>query len=389
MRRKIVQTVLPIALLVAMLISGVSGIGMKVHAADAAKTVYGTTKGTYIYEDEIQYIEMGNIFKDTWNDNGTSVAPSLSGYVFGGWCTKNEDGSYYMLSAAEAKELQRKTNSGDIYAKFVPAYVLSMKAQVDTDTANQTEGRKVGSIRLISSVDSSDYQKFGFEILLNNRNRLLAYNEETGKNDKPLETTRAYNFLKTSLADEKIYESNQIFGRKSTFFTVWRLDNIGVANDAKIINVTPYWITRDGTKVLGVNKYVHVEDGYNSNMYISVPINVYGEELVAAGGLTVTCPEGLELITDNGVEYGNVFPGGEMSYNYNPETCTIKFVGNTEMISKNVEASGIYVNLRFKKSGTASGNIGTGSFWNFYVENEVFCNWNEELVSVDALSIQY
>ena len=357
--------------------AGVGAECVQVKAAD--KPVYGTT-GEFEYEDKIQYENMTTVFQNAWDADSTkAAAPSKDGYVFGGWCTKDSDENYTMLNPTTAAAA--KDNSATVYAKFVPAYVMNVKAQVDSKTSTEggTRGTK-GSIRLVSTVDSKDYQKVGFQVILKTDKGTA----EVKQDGQPLETTKVYNKLlvsgETDVANAK--KANECFGSVAEYFSVWKLEGISASSDAKIMEVTPYWYTPDGTKVLGNTKYVHMEDGYQSNMYVSIPVLLREGEKVAAGVLTVTYPEGLSLIGINPVENGNLFPA-EMEYYNDESTRTIKIVGNASTVDENVAASDLYVNLRFKANSTVTERL------NFYVEREDFSNWNEVKVTIDAWDIQY
>lgn len=386
MNKKIVHKFMKAMLVVSIAVTIVgSGISINSINAKAETTqVYGES-GTYA--DEIQYEKMTSEFKEMWNQNGTGSAPKKEGYVFGGWCvctTSDDKTTYSMLDKNEATSMKRD-EAATVYAKFVPAYVLSVKAQVDEATAESQGARtNLGSIRLISSVDSEEYQKVGFQVFLNNNPENEVLNDEDG----PLETTRLYTGLKKKPTDTTPIVPSQIFGSKSAFLSVWRLDEIVVDNDAKIINVTPYWITLDGTKVMGLTKYVHIEDGYKDNAFISVPINMHGKSAVAAGILTLTYPEGLELVEEK-TESDDVFAKSKVTV-YDAGNGTIKIVGRADTVGENVLPDGIFVNLRFRKTSASDYTSCSGAFLNFNINDKKFANWNETYIeNVIVGHIQY
>ena len=367
-----------------------AGVGVEcVQVKAADKSVYGTGEaGTFEYEDKIQHVEMTKDFKIMWNASSPLV-PSEDGYVFGGWCTKDGDTDTYTMLNQESAAAAAKDNSTTVYAKFVPAYVMNVKAQVDSKTSTEGSARKeAGSIRLVSTVDSKDYQKVGFQVIL--KTDIGTVEVKTGENkDQPLETTKVYNKILVSgeTDDTKAKMASECFGSVAGYFSVWRLEGISASSDAKIMEVTPYWYTPDGTKVLGNTKYVHMEDGYQGNMYVSVPITLSSGSNVAAGMVTVTYPEGLELIgTDKEVEDGDIFPAGQMDYKCDSDTRTIQFVANATNTEDEISASGLYANLRFKIKDDAT----VPSHWEFTIDREQFCNWNEKIVSgIDAWNFQY
>lgn len=350
---------------VAMFISGIVVISTEAKAEDA---------GIY---DQVEYDASYSI-ADYWTTN-TKTAPVKQGYVFGGWYTKPEDTYIALEEGNITTDEDGKASVADtVYAKFVPAHVLSVKAQNESGTA-ENDGQRA-SVRIASAVDSTAYQKVGFNILINNKNKLY---KDTANKTGELESASVYRYVK---AGDESYSAEQIFGAPAQYFNVWNLTGIADANDAKIINVTPYWITLDGTKVEGVSKYVHIEDGYKG--YISVPVSLNVPQEVAAGTVTITYPDGMTLVEDK-VEFNGVFPGAEATFSVDTKTRTIKIVGNAETVdSYNVDKK-ILVNLRFTADSSKYPGIGKGTFLSFSIENEVFYNWEEKPVVIDVWDVQY
>lgn len=314
-------------------------------------------------EDKVIYLGPADYdIKDYWNTNAEErKAPVKEGYVFGGWYC-DENGTVPLTEETATEEIAKEVITA--YAKFVPAYVLSVKAQNEEGTVANNGN---SSIRVISSVDSRIYKSVGFEILLNNKISIGM-----------CETKNVYSGLKNSEDSETtLYPANE-FGSASNYFSVWRLDNINDANDSKIIYVRPYWITPDGTKVEGLAKYVHIEDGYLD--YISVPINLLTGEMVAVGTLQLSYDaQKLEFIS---FEAGRLLP--EMKENHTTAG-VVNMVGNAATVNENVNADGIYANIRFKAMGD-----NTAAGLTFRITNQKFCNWAEEIVTtVNAWDIQY
>lgn len=353
-----------------MVISGIVMIPEKVEAA-------AENAATVTYEDRTDE------FNSMWKENGAGTAPTKPGYIFGGWYKENGTDSEGNTKYAALTEDDAKIFTGTAFAKFVPSYVLSVKAQINSDV---TEGDKTNaSIRLISSVDSKNYQKVGFEVLLNNKYKHLQ------EDDSALETTKVYSGGLQVGDDEKNVRTPQnLFGKASNYISVWRLDNILDKNDDKIIYVRPYWVTRDGTTVKGLAKYIRVEDGYKG--YVSIPVNLHTAEEVAAGILEMSYDSDiLAIATDtNGnplIDCGHVFD--ELEYNMNL-TNAIRFVANTSGIT-DASADDIYVNVRFTIKDTEKyAGAGKGTFLTFAVGDENFCNAEENpQKTVDAWDIQY
>lgn len=325
-----------------------AGIALIPKTSKAADEVSGENGIIYI-KDSTNYD-----FKTYWE---AKKAPVKEGYVFAGW--------YADTAETETSALTEETAAAatEAYAKFVPDYVLSVRAQIEDATAS---GDGATSIRVLSSVDSKEYQKVGFDIYLANKTQL-----KNSDGTAPLVTTKAFENI---LVGTNKVSATTTFGAASKYFVVWRLDNIADANDSKIIYVRPYWVTADGTTVYGLAKYVHVEDGYEG--YINVPINLMTGEAIAAGIVKMTYPTDLEFI---GFEEGRLLP---VMLDNHATDGIIQMVGNIEEVDKNVSADGIYANLRFKKPETLPTEE------DFTTTESDFCDWLEEEVTIKPI-IQY
>lgn len=346
---------------VAMIVSGV---------AIAPTVAKATATDTGIYT-EIVYDDSYSI-SAYWTTE-TKTAPTKPGYVFGGWYTKSSD-TYIALEEAKitADADGKASVSETVYAKFVPAQVLGVKAQNASGT--EANDDKQASVRVISAIDSTAYQKVGFTVLINNKNKL--FTETNGE----LESAQVYERLKV---ESDSYSAQDIFGAPAGYFNVWRLDGIADKHDTKIINVTPYWITLDGTKVEGLCKYIHIEDGYKG--YLNVPVNVSAVQDVAVGTVTITYPTGLTLVEEK-VEFAGVFPDATFSDDKNG---TIKIVGNAKTVGSYHTGKTILVNLRFTADSSTYPGAGKGTFLPFTVENELFYDWEEKEVTIDVRNVQY
>lgn len=309
-----------------------------------------------VVEDEVIYDKNYKI-SDYW-EMDSKKAPIKEGYVFGGWYADGE-GKDYLTE----KEAATATNA---YAKFVPASVLSVKAQNMAGTGTDENIDKT-YVRVITSLDSKDYQKVGFDIWLANKTQL--FKDKATKS--PLETTKIYKGLLVGTDKE---DAEEIFGGVSKYVGVWQLTNVAESNWGKIIYVRPYWITMDGTKVEGLAKYVHIEDEYKG--YISVPVNLLTGEDVAAGVLSMTYDNALTFVE---FEEGRLLP--TMKYYLDEPNKTIKMVGNASEVDSNVSADGIFANIRFKEPDADT---------QFDIKISNFSNWAEKLIdTVKAWDIKY
>lgn len=328
----------------------VAGILVLPKQADAA-----------VVEDKVIY-EEGYDIKKYW-DAENPKAPVKEGYVFGGWYSEKEENAYLTYENAKSAETA--------YAKFVPAQVLSVKAQNMADTTADTPTTYV---RVISSLDSKNYSKVGFDIYLANSVKLYKNNDTQAK--EPLETDKIYDGVLVG-KNKQEKRAVEIFGGVSKYVSVWQLTGIANAHFQKIIYVRPYWITPDGTKVLGLAKYVHIEDEYKG--YVCVPVNVSRTEGIAAGSVTMNCRD-LTLTQNEGKVYLGeaevLFEPGRIFTNmrFNGKGETIKMVGyESKVATDNNSDETIFANIRFKESELTQKV-------NFDMTLTKFCNWAEELV---------
>ena len=232
-------------------------------------------------------------------------------------------------------------------------------------------------MRVITTIDDLNYANVGFDIWYNNK--IQEDNESTI-------VTKAYSAMKQEVNGkvETIYPQNE-FCDTSSYFVILKIDQIEKVNYNKIIYVRPYWTTLDGTKVDGLAKYVHLEDGYNR--YLSVPLNLQGGKEVAAGIVTLTYDKDtLEVIPgDRAVETGRILK--EMNYNVDSENGVIVFAANSENVQSKDIADGIFANVRFKLKDGATPK----DEYKFDISSQEssFSDWDEELVSVFTVDYQY
>lgn len=288
----------------------------------AGSMIYSTT--TEAANESVTYDQANEAFEE-WKTSRT--APVKAGYLFGGWYTSKDGGEVLTEETVG-------THIGDVYAKFVPSYVLSVKAQIDANTQNNGANDKAeASIRILTGVDSLRYQYVGAKILLGNKKDI---NAET-------KTTVYQTLLMSDDDNTKKVNANELFGTAANYFSVWKIGKIEDINDDSIIYVRPYWVTMDGTIVYGLAKYVHVEDGYLG--YVSVPINVMSGKSVAAGLAEMGYDSNKLQIIENGVESGRLFDDGiEVNTSI---TGSVKIAGNGKTVGTYKDES-ILANVRFK-----------------------------------------
>ena len=355
-----------VAMLLSMLmVCGITAV--PVHAAEPSipNDVY--------YEDDINIADYWT--KDLQEENAVPVSEK-EGYFFGGWFQKNTDGTYTALTEADLVEADLATLNAS--AKFVPSYLFSVKAQIEkaAQTANGI-GVETTYLRLITGLDSNEYQKVNFDVYYNNREDLHA---------KSPDLTNLYSKMENA---DGILEPKTTFGDAANYFGVVRLTKIWDDNYNKIIYARPIVTTMDGTEVWGNAKYVRVEDGFASNEYISVPVNLHAGSDMAAGSLTLSYDNTTLDVKD--VTAGRLL--SEMEYNIDAKNGVIKLVLNGVAKNSqfnNVKPDGLYVNIRFKKKADASKEL---MHWNFAATDESFCNWEEQMLldenAVKAWDVRY
>lgn len=199
-----------------------------------SNTNYPTTKLTYDYKPE---------------GSDESVEAVKHNYIFAGWyklestTTTDDDGAEKTTTEMKPyTEMPKET----AYAKFVDATVLDIKAQI---VANTTDQSKMTDMRILTSVDALDYESVGFEVNYNNKN--ISY-------DSKMVYKKIY-ALDGTIAVEK--DPKEVFQNNlSRSFLALRLLNIPNNMFDVEFNINAYWVTKDGTKVLGSTVVKKVSD---------------------------------------------------------------------------------------------------------------------------------
>lgn len=289
-------------------------------------------------------------------------SPTMDGYLFGGWY-QDTNGEKTPIKTEE-----QKNKAETIYAKFVPAHVMSIKVQNYFGTANTENQTGVTQARIISAVDSLKYEQVGFEVWIGDT--------YIGK----YETKDVYSRLLVKNSDNETtpYEATQLFGEAASKFMVMTLSNIAESLWSYDIYVRPYWKTFDGVTVTGLAKYVYVQDGIDG--WISVPINLHTGDDVAAGMVSVIVPDGLEF---KECRAGVLFEEMNAVADGNVINC----VGNVKELT-DVSADDMYITLRFKVTDNTY-KVGNGKFLDFTMKQMEFCNVAEEDVSMKILDVRY
>ena len=108
-------------------------------------------------------------------------------------------------------------------------------------------------MRFITSVDSLEYSKVGFKV------KKRSSGEVRNK-----EFTTVYLELSENYDDgtNKKYTPNELFSTTSVYFSAYSIKNIPQEAFGEEYEVTPYWITHDGTTVYGDTQVKSVNMGF-------------------------------------------------------------------------------------------------------------------------------
>ena len=131
------------------------------RAEDTAETETVLDSGAVV--KQIPDISMYREKDDFEAPRATDVlSEAYADYIFAGWYTDANCAKEVALESTVTSDSLGETTSA--YAKFVPKDILGVKAQI---TANTTYGTADSvAIRFVTSVDSLDYEKVGFDFVI-------------------------------------------------------------------------------------------------------------------------------------------------------------------------------------------------------------------------------
>ena len=241
------------ALLTVMLVGGVVCV-TDVKGTDAYAATYGTGEEIELEDADYKIVKYSSISrtKDTatglYKDVPQYTDPNGAEWLFAGWYYNEELTHHVPRSETEAT---------DVYAKFVSADILTVKCQTSNITTPDSSNTV---LRCVSSVDSLMYNRIGFDIIQPNAEGNLDYENIPEKSDNKV-GVRIY-----ANTDEDAYTySPKVVDTESEYFfsTTITIDDSAFGFRHLI---KPYWITKDGTKVYGVSRYVTVNEGLNKDI---------------------------------------------------------------------------------------------------------------------------
>ncbi len=194
------------------------------HPTEAGHAViydtYVETAGEELGEALMGYMNLAK-----YRSGDTYTYPTKSGLAFAGW----------YKDADFTTPLSPGEKIGYAYAKFVDEKVFSLKFQM---TANTTPTSASTNLRILTSVDTLNYSKVGFQITINGKTLLC-------NSDTVYEKISAY-------VDNRGFEIEPtVFSKESSYFMTHRIANIGNGAFSMPITIKPCWTTLDGTVVEG------------------------------------------------------------------------------------------------------------------------------------------
>ena len=220
--------------------------------------------------------------------------PEVEGKIFAGWYT---DEDYTQV-------LDWSKTSGAAYAKFTDDEVLRVKAQVALDDNNQIPKDET-TLRFVTTVDSLMYNRIGFKYQVEGENVVRdSYNSytgtyEPGKNPANMVYKKMY-YVGNN--DRTMSYEPDAFSWKSEYFKAWSLTDIQASQYNQDVKITPYWITKDGTLVLGEEREICVNDSATVDTSASVTIDFLGQNTMPIAGY------GMWTASDLDGSDKNIFP---------------------------------------------------------------------------------
>ena len=184
-------------------------------------------------------------------DVGTTVtrpkAPTKDGYLFAGWYTDSD-----LTEPRTSWKMTAGTTT--LYAKWVPESMLNTKAQLSSGTEDSSDKT---SMRILSSVDSTQYKSVGFVLSTTENGNITSSNDSC----TTVNTTTVYSNI---LADDELLSVDEIgsqyFCDESKYLFALTLNDIPNSKFASEIYLRPFFITKDGTTVYGTTSTRSVGD---------------------------------------------------------------------------------------------------------------------------------
>lgn len=207
----------------------------------------GSSEGTLRFETN-----GGSAVSAVTAQSGTTVvrpkAPTRDGYLFAGWYTDSA------LTKPKTTAWKMTAGTTTLYAKWVPQSMLNTIAQLSKGTDSASDKT---SMRVLSSVDSTQYKSVGFVLSTTDKSDVTDTNESC----TTVKTTTVYGSI---LADDESIHVDEIRSEKfcdeSQYLFALTLNDIPNVKFDSEIYLRPFYITQDGTKVYGTTATKSVQN---------------------------------------------------------------------------------------------------------------------------------
>lgn len=296
---------------------------------------FGGESSVAYAEEETYYITEPQSGLNITN-NMVAPKPTTEGketYIFAG---------YFSDRTCETPVVE--STEATVYKKFVPADIMSVKAQVTEGTRSDTNKT---DMRLVTTVDSLDYQEVGFDVYFNGA--------KTPVNAK---STTVYKRILAADKGNSFGYSPESFSVDADYFTTVNLVNIANKNFDKTFFIKPYWKTLDGTKVYGMSRMARVSDSYNH--IVNVPVRMYTNDLIETGSFALSYDT--DILTYVGNDNGDLFDSVTVAADVANAQVNVTTTATIE------NPDGMVVNLRFKVNEGAT----LETITIFEIESETF-----------------
>jgi len=385
MKVKLVKKILSGLLAASVIFSGVVVTSKEVKADNTAVVQYQKISVTD-FKSNIEKHEAPKCDVTLFKDGSKEEA---SGYLFGGWFKYTDENTV----GSVIRDASDVGGDSYVYAKFVPARLAGVSCQVGVDA----ESNGSTSLRVVSTVDSTDYKAVGFNVYGREKDNSGTYDWTMYEynTNSTAQSTKVYSGLQTYKLDTSgqiiksdVKQPKDIFGVDAEGFNFTTMSLSGITDDyyGLTIVVRPYWITMDGTYVEGTAEFNRVNDSPNITSepnIVNVSVNLKDVSDIAAGKVNISYPEQFTFVE---AECGRVF--GEMEFNPDTTNRVVKCVGNITELANVEKPEDVYVNLRFRVDTSVT--AGQSEFVATIPENG-FCDIDENIenIKVSAWDVVY
>lgn len=189
----------------------------------------------------------------TYRSADGHTAPTYKHYLFAGWYTDAACNDYTKAVPYNALTTDAET----VYAKFVPRYVMTVKAQISAELLDDNlKNDTTGQIRFATTVDSENYSLAGFKV---------SYDKDGDGTPTDVYSTSKTVWTELTAIGNMTYEPND-FCQISKYFKTCVVKPFEDTYFGMEFEVTPCWRTLDGTYVYGDTVVKTVDQGINTKV---------------------------------------------------------------------------------------------------------------------------